>query len=71
MEKHCEKEYIEIIDITIWRGYDFSQDPWVTWKTIGNILHNFYWGCARKKRQAFRIWIGLKSQSTSVKLKLT
>ncbi len=50
------------------RDFIFSEDHWVCWKAVGNLLWNYYRGCVRKT-QMWQIWTGLKSPSTSVKHK--
>lgn len=55
-----------ITDIRIRKGLVFSEDHWVCWKTVGNLLWNYYRGCVRKS-QTWHIRTGLKSPSTSVK----
>lgn len=49
-------------------GLVFSEDHWVCWKTVGNLLWNYYRGCVRKT-QMWQIRTGLKSPSTSVRHK--
>lgn len=52
--------------IAIRMEFDFSEDPRVIWKTVGNFLCNLHWACERKS-QMHLIQTRIKSQSASVK----
>lgn len=42
------KYYTTITNIPIRTGFDFSEDPSVFQRTVGNLLHNLLWDCVRK-----------------------
>lgn len=46
------KKVIAIIDIPIWKG-SFSEDSWVSWKTVGNLFCDFNKVSVRKNTQIY------------------